>query len=426
MIHNPAIKEKLKILTGAAKYDASCASSCSDRSTPEKGIGNTSMAGICHSWSADGRCVSLLKILMTNHCIFDCSYCINRRSNDIERASFLPEEVVDLTMNFYRRNYIEGLFLSSGVEKSIDETMSRMIRIAKSLRQKHRFGGYIHLKIVPGAASELVREAGLYSDRISVNIELPSEESLQKLAPQKKKDAILTPMKKIGENCQEYALARRNRKLRNKPPAFAPAGQSTQLIIGASPEADYQILRLSESLYRKFKLKRVYYSAFIPVNKNDELLPALREPPLLREHRLYQADFLLRQYGFQAGELLAPQSPNLDLKLDPKADWALRNFDIFPIDINRAPYELLLRIPGLGVTSARRIIATRKVAAIRPKDLKLIGLVMKRAKYFLSINGIPLASSHTPMQQIYLAMQSGNAPEEIQHKVEQLFLPLGA
>lgn len=424
MIENPAIKEKLRILTGAAKYDASCASSCSDRSTPLAGIGNTSMAGICHSWSADGRCVSLLKVLMTNNCVYDCHYCVNRRSNDIERASFTPEELVDLTINFYRRNYIEGLFLSSGVERSVDDTMMRMIRIARTLRYEKKFGGYIHIKVVPGAAQELIQQAGLFCDRISVNVELPSEDSLKKLAPQKKKKAIFSPMKTIGENCEEYALARRDRKIRKKPPAFAPAGQSTQLIVGASPEPDYQILNLTESLYKKFKLKRVYYSAFIPVNEGDAMLPALREPPLLREHRLYQADFLLRQYKFQAGELLAPESPNLDLKLDPKADWALRNFDLFPIDINRAPYELLLRIPGLGVTSARRIVATRKVAAIRPDDLKRIGLVMKRAKYFLSINGIPMASSRTPMNDVYLAMQSGNAPPDIQHQAEQLLLPL--
>jgi putative DNA modification/repair radical SAM protein len=416
MFENPIIKEKLEILTGAAKYDVSCASSGSDRSTPEKGIGNTSTGGICHSWSADGRCISLLKILMSNQCIYDCAYCVNRRSNDIPRAAFTPEEVVDLTINFYRRNYIEGLFLSSGVDKSVDDTMDRMIRIAKKLRDEKSFGGYIHLKIVPGAAQELVRQAGLYADRVSVNVELPSADSLHKLAPQKKKQGIFQPMARIGEECMEYAIARRKSQ---KPPAFAPAGQSTQMIIGASPEPDYMILNLSEALYNKYQLKRVYYSAFVPVNE-DEMLPALPEPPMLREHRLYQADFLMRQYEFKAGELLGPQSPNLDLNLDPKADWALRNFDLFPIDINRSPYELLLRVPGLGVRSAKRIIATRRVAAIRPEDLKRIGLVMKRAKYFLSINGIPLASSRTPLDYVYQAMESGNAPKQ---KHEQLWLP---
>lgn len=378
------IEEKIKILAEAAKYDASCSSSGSTRKAATDGIGNAALSGICHSWAADGRCVSLLKILMSNDCLYDCSYCLSRRSNSLTRATFTPEEIADLTINFYLRNYIEGLFLSSAVYASPDKTMADLVEVCRLLRQKHKFNGYIHLKVIPGCASNLVQEAGLLADRMSVNIELPSEASLNRLAPQKSKKGILAPMKQIGENFTGFQLERK--KSRNAP-NFCPAGQTTQMIIGASNESDFQILNLTENLYNKMSLKRVYYSAYIAVNEGP-LLPAIATaPPLVREHRLYQADWLLRFYKFQSHELLSPAFPNLDERLDPKAAWALRNFDLFPIDINRASYEELLRVPGVGVTSAQRIIQTRRVSAIREQDLKKIGMVLKRARFFITING---------------------------------------
>lgn len=377
------IAEKLTILADAAKYDASCSSSGSSRPAASGGIGNAAMSGICHSWAADGRCISLLKILLSNDCVYDCSYCLNRRSNTVNRATFTPEEVANLTINFYLRNYIEGLFLSSAVYASADKTMADMIEVCRLLRQKHQFNGYIHLKIIPGAAKDLVLQAGFLADRMSVNIELPSESSLTRLAPQKSKQAILAPMKQIDESYSGFKL---ERKKSSKSPSFCPAGQTTQMIIGASAESDLHILGLTENLYTKMNLKRVYYSAYIAVNEGP-LLPALATaPPLIREHRLYQADWLLRFYKFQAHEILSPAAPNLDERLDPKAAWALRNFDFFPIDINRASYEELLRIPGIGITSAQRIIGTRRVAAIREQDLKKIGIVLKRARFFITIN----------------------------------------
>ncbi|MGB0131946.1 putative DNA modification/repair radical SAM protein [Chlorobium sp.] len=377
--------DKLQILSGAARYDASCSSSGSRREGPSCGTGNTSQGGICHSWSDDGRCISLLKILLSNDCIYDCAYCVNRATNPVPRASFSAREVVELTMEFYRRNYIEGLFLSSAVMQSPDHTMERMVGVAELLRTEERFGGYIHLKIIPGSSSALVQKAGLYADRISVNIELPSQESLKRLAPQKHKQAILEPMSLIGRQIQESML---ERKASRHAPRFAPAGQSTQMIVGASPESDLQILRLSEGLYRKMHLKRVYYSAFVPVN-DDNRLPVLASPPLLREHRLYQADWLLRFYGFSAAEILSDDAPNLDETFDPKTSWALRHPEFFPVEINRADYGTLLRVPGIGVTSARRIVAARRFSVITPEGLKKIGVVMKRAKYFITCSGRP-------------------------------------
>jgi len=380
--------EKLSILAEAAKYDVSCSSSGSSRAAAPGGLGNAAVAGICHSWSADGRCISLLKILLSNDCLFDCAYCLNRRSNDLPRATFTPEEVAELTINFYLRNYIEGLFLSSAVYASPDTTMSDMIDVCRLLRTRHRFNGYIHLKVIPGAAQELVEQAGLLADRLSVNIELPSEKSLRQLAPQKTRQSILLPMQQIGESATGYL---QERKKNRHSPRFCPAGQSTQMIIGASGESDLHILNLTQSLYRQMSLRRVYYSAYMAVNASPHLPVVASAPPLVREHRLYQADWLLRFYRFSAEEILSPDMPNLDERLDPKAAWALRHFDLFPLDINRASYEELLRVPGLGVTSARRIIETRRVTAIRPQDLRRIGLVMKRAGYFLSINGRSLS-----------------------------------
>lgn len=375
--------EKLKILADAAKYDASCSSSGSKRKNSPGGLGNGAVGGICHSWSDDGRCISLLKILYTNYCIYDCAYCINRVSNDIPRASFTPEEVADLSINFYRRNYIEGLFLSSAVMKSPDYTMEQMLKTVRLLREEHKFNGYIHLKAIPGADYSLIQKAGYYADRMSVNIELPSKKSLHLLAPQKKMDKIITPMKKIGTGIVENREERKNSK---KVQGFVPAGQSTQLIIGASPEPDYYILKLSEKLYQSFNLKRVYYSAYIPVVKNP-ILPSLRRPPLLREHRLYQADWLLRFYGFKADELLDKKHLNFDPLLDPKANWALNNLHLFPVEINTADYEMLLRVPGIGVKSARRIIKARRAGSISYSDLIKFGTVLKRARFFITCQG---------------------------------------
>ncbi|MDI3546880.1 MAG: hypothetical protein PWR10_532 [Halanaerobiales bacterium] len=377
------LREKLKILSGAAKYDASCSSSGSNRKNTPGGIGNGASSGICHSWSDDGRCISLLKILFTNYCIYDCAYCINRVSNDLPRASFTPEEVIKLTINFYRRNYIEGLFLSSAVIKSPDYTMELLLKTVRKLREEYKFNGYIHLKAIPGADFSLIARAGRYADRMSVNIELPSKKSLSLLAPQKKMESILTPMKEIGLNIKEN---REERKKSKNLPRFVPAGQSTQLIIGASPETDYHILKLCEALYQRFNLKRVYYSAYIPVSNNPSL-PQLRRPPLLREHRLYQADWLLRFYGFAADELLDRANPNFNPKLDPKANWALNHLHLFPLEVNRADYEMLLRVPGIGIKSARRIVSARRTGSIDFDDLEKFGTVLKRARYFITCKG---------------------------------------
>ncbi|HIZ13738.1 MAG TPA: putative DNA modification/repair radical SAM protein [Candidatus Mediterraneibacter stercorigallinarum] len=377
--------EKLNILSDAAKYDVSCTSSGVERRGDGTGMGNCRKAGICHSFSADGRCISLLKILFTNECIYDCKYCINRSSNDVVRTSFTPDEVCTLTMEFYRRNYIEGLFLSSGVLKSPDYTMELIYAALYKLRYEYNFQGYIHVKAIPGADQRLIRMTGYLADRMSVNMELPTAESLRLLAPHKSRKNILAPMRlvqeKMKENRQEITVYR-------SAPRFVPAGQSTQMIIGATPETDYQILRVTESLYKKFDLKRVFFSAFVPVNE-DKALPSIREqgPPLLREHRLYQADWLLRFYHFEADELLDEENPNFNVLLDPKCCWALKHLETFPVEINRADYYTLLRVPGIGYKSAGRIVKARRLGSLEFEDLKKMGVVLKRALYFITCGG---------------------------------------
>ena len=376
---NERVKEKLEILADAAKYDVSCSSSGSKRKNTKDGLGNATGMGICHSYTEDGRCVSLLKILLTNHCIFDCAYCVSRKSNDVKRAAFTVQEVVDLTINFYRRNYIEGLFLSSGIFKNSDYTMERLVRIAKVLRTEHKFNGYIHLKAIPGASDELIHEAGLYADRLSVNLEIPSEMSLKKVAPEKNYADVYQPM-----NYLKGAIVghKEEKKRIRSTPSFAPAGPSTQLVIGATPENDLHILNLADSLYAEQSLRRVYYSGYIPISE-DQRLPALRQPPLIRENRLYQADWLLRFYGFKVDEIVDQQYPDLDLEVDPKMAYALRHPQLFPIDVNQAPYEVILRIPGVGVKSARKMVAARRHGQLRYEHLKKMGIVLKRARYFL-------------------------------------------
>ena len=378
--------EKLTILSDAAKYDAACTSSGVRRKFQPGKIGSTSssIAGCCHSFSADGRCVTLLKVLMTNSCVYDCKYCVNRRSNDTRRAAFTPRELAELTIGFYRRNYIEGLFLSSGVLRNADYTTEQMIHALRILRQEYGFNGYIHAKAIPGTSPELVQQLGLLADRMSVNIELPSQQGLQTLAPDKTREAILRPMglirDKVSESRQELV------KYKHVPP-FAPAGQSTQLIVGATKDTDRHILHLTEALYQKYRLKRVFYSAYVPVVENS-LLPALdTKPPLLREHRLYQADWLLRFYGFQASELLDEAHPDFNPQLDPKCSWAVSHLEHFPVEIMRADYETLLRVPGIGPTSARRIVSARRTAHLRFEDLKKLGVVVKRAQFFLVCDG---------------------------------------
>jgi len=382
--------EKLAILAAAAKYDASCASSGSKRKN-EGGLGDASSSrmGVCHSWTADGRCVSLLKVLFSNYCSHDCVYCVNRRSNDLPRATFEIDELVQLTIGFYRRNYIEGLFLSSGVLGTPDQTMERLNQVVKRLRVQEGFNGYIHLKIIPGTSEALLKEAGSYADRLSVNIELPSERGLKLLAPDKKRDHILKPMAFIHEQTTAFAI---EKPKISKVPNFAPAGQSTQLIVGATQESDLQILRLTEKLYQRVGLRRVYYSAYVPVVTNP-LLPTLTAPPLKRENRLYQADWLLRFYGFDAEEVLDAKQPFLDPELDPKTSWALRNLHLFPIEINRAAKRLLLRVPGIGIKAAERILAARRFGQLDFEVLKKIGVVMKRAKYFITCQGKSLEKS---------------------------------
>lgn len=377
------INEKLRILTGAAKYDVSCSSSGSNRSAKKGNLGSAASCGICHSFTPDGRCISLLKILLTNCCIYDCSYCINRRSNDVERASFTAEEIVSLTMNFYRRNYIEGLFLSSAIVKNANFTMELLTTVVEKLRNEENFRGYIHLKAIPGADEELIKKAGSLVDRMSVNLELPSSKSLKLLAPEKDKDAILKPMELIKNNIIEN---KHDRKLYRNSPIFVPGGQSTQLIVGATKESDLNILNLSENLYNKFDLKRVYYSAYVPVNKGANLTN-LKNPPTLREHRLYQGDWLLRVYGFKASELLNNNNPNFDINFDPKTTYALNNLNLFPVEINTAPYEMLIRIPGIGIRGAKKIVSARRINFLAFSDLKKLGIVLKRAQYFITCKG---------------------------------------
>ncbi|MCL2436063.1 MAG: putative DNA modification/repair radical SAM protein [Lentimicrobiaceae bacterium] len=379
--------DKLQVLAEAAKYDVSCASSGTTRKNSAKGIGSAAGWGICHSFTEDGRCVSLLKIMLTNHCIYDCAYCVNRASNDVPRATFSVSEIVDLTIEYYRRNYIEGLFLSSGVVRNADYTMERMVAVAKDLRTIHRYNGYIHLKAIPGASPELMAQAGLYADRLSVNIEIPSEESLKLIAPQKDYQSVLAPM---GYIHQHFLESKEEKKKYRHAKLYAPAGQSTQMVIGASPESDRQILNLANFLYQQPSMKRVYYSGYIPVNLSDTRLPALSAPPLVRENRLYQADWLLRFYQFNVDEIVNEQYPDLDLELDPKLAYALRHPELFPIDINRAPYEMLLRIPGVGVKSAKLIVTSRRYGHLSLEHLKKMGVVIKRAKYFIICNELPM------------------------------------
>lgn len=422
VIEDLSLEEKLTILSDAAKYDVACTSSGVDRKGQAGSMGNATACGICHSFAADGRCISLLKILYTNECIYDCKYCINRKSNDTVRTSFTPEEVCDLTMQFYRRNYIEGLFLSSGIRKNPTQTMEEIYRALYLLREVHHFNGYIHVKAIPGAAPEIIQMVGFLADRMSTNLELPTAAGLQELAPNKTRKTILAPMRQIQrgisdngygsipflekersfllgkEECKIRTFEGEDRKLPSLregglqlPSAyrsrFVPAGQSTQMIVGATPENDYQILSVAEALYQQFDLKRVFYSAYVALN-DDSKLPAVgTKPPLLREHRLYQADWLLRFYGFEAGELLTEERPNFNVYLDPKCEWALRHLEHFPIEINQAPYSMLLRIPGVGVKSARRIMAARKSTKLDFDNLKRIGVVLKRAHYFITCNG---------------------------------------
>lgn len=373
------IREKLSILADAAKYDVSCSSSGSNRKNTGKGLGDTG-AGICHTYTEDGRCVSLLKILLTNHCIYDCAFCVSRRSNDIQRAAFTVSEVVELTMNFYRRNYIEGLFLSSGIFKNADFTMERLVRIAKKLRLEHRFNGYIHLKSIPGASPELLTEAGLYADRLSINLEMPTETGLKLLAPEKSHEDVRKPLGFVQGAITQF---KDERKIIRSTPKFAPAGQSTQMVIGATPETDMEIMYSADEYYKTFDLKRVYYSGYIPIS-NDARMPGLgTQPPLLRENRLYQTDWLMRFYGFNVRELLNEKHPHLDVEIDPKLSWALRNMDQFPVDINTADYHLILRVPGIGVGSAKKIVQARKFGRLRSDQLRKIGIAWNRARHFI-------------------------------------------
>lgn len=378
------LQKKLMILADAAKYDVACTSSGIDRKSGGQGMGNSKACGICHSFASDGRCISLLKILLSNDCIYDCKYCKNRMSNDVPRATFTPEEICQLTMGFYRRNYIEGLFLSSSVVKNPHYTMELILETLHLLRDKYQFHGYIHVKSIPGADEDLIQRAGFYADRMSCNLELPTAEGLKKLAPNKDRKMILKPLRQVQQgilqNKEELTVYRH-------APKFVPAGQSTQVMVGATPENDYQIISVAEALYKKFALRRVFYSAYVAVNE-DNLLPAVdTKPPLLREHRLYQADWLLRYYGFRADELLSEQHSSFNIALDPKCDWALRNLEQFPVEVNRASYEMLLRVPGIGVTGAQRICMARRHATLNFNDLKKMGIVLKRAVYFITCSG---------------------------------------
>lgn len=374
------IKEKLEVLADAAKYDVSCSSSGGNRKNTNKGLGDSSVPGICHTYTPDGRCVSLLKILLTNHCIYDCAYCVTRSSNDIKRAAFTVEEVVDLTINFYRRNYIEGLFLSSGIFKNADYTMERLVRVAKKLRLEQNFNGYIHLKSIPGASDELMKEAGLYADRLSMNIEIPTKSGLKLLAPEKSHEEMTKPMEFVKN---EIALYKDEVKLFKSTPKYAPAGQSTQMIVGATGESDQKIIKVADHFYKNYKLKRVYYSGYVPVIA-DSRLPSLdTQVPIIRENRLYQADWLMRFYGFMADEIVDDKNPFLDLQIDPKLSWALRNLDKFPVEINTVEKEMLLRIPGIGIQSVNKILEARRFRNLNLEHLKKLGVAVNRAKYFI-------------------------------------------
>lgn len=408
-----SIYEKLQILTDAAKYDVACTSSGVERKGDGTGIGNCSKAGICHSFSTDGRCISLLKILFTNECIYDCKYCVNRSSNDVIRTSFTPDEICTLTMEFYRRNYIEGLFLSSGILKNPNYTMELIYAALYKLRHVCNFQGYIHVKAIPGADPILIQKVGFLADRMSVNLELPTAESLRLLAPHKSRKNILAPMRLVQEKSKEN---RQELTLYKSAPHFVPAGQSTQMIIGASPETDYQILRVAESLYQKFGLKRVFYSAFVAVNE-DKALPARTSdgPPLLREHRLYQADWLLRYYKFEANELLNEKNPNFNIFLDPKCNWALNHLEYFPVEVNRASYDVLLRVPGIGYKSAGRIVKARRFGSLGFEDLRKMGVVLKRALYFITCSGKMMYK--TKIEEDYITRNLLNTKERLPDSV---------
>jgi len=375
------IREKLTILADAAKYDVSCSSSGGNRKNDNKGLGDSSN-GICHTYTEDGRCVSLLKILLTNHCIYDCAFCVSRKSNDVKRAAFTVDEVIELTMSFYRRNYIEGLFLSSGIFKNADFTMERLVRIVKRLRLEEHFNGYIHLKTIPGASEELLTEAGLYADRMSINLEMPTETGLKLLAPDKSHEDVKKPLGFIKDTITQYKDEKKTGLIKSIP-KFVPAGQSTQMVIGATPETDMEIMYSADQYYKNYSLKRVYYSGYIPISYDSRMPVIGTQPPLLRENRLYQADWLMRFYGFDVKELLNPANPRLDADMDPKLSWALRNLDQFPIDINRADYKMILRVPGIGVQSALKIIQARKFGKLRSDQLQKIGIAYNRAKHFI-------------------------------------------
>ena len=375
-------KEKLEILADAAKYDVSCSSSGGKRKN-NGGLGDSSASGICHTYTEDGRCVSLLKILLTNHCIYDCIYCVSRKSNDIKRAAFTVEEVVDLTISFYRRNYIEGLFLSSGIFKDADTTMERLVRVAKKLRNEHNFNGYIHLKSIPGASDILMQEAALYADRLSVNLEIPTESGLKLLAPDKNREDMLQPMRIVQKGIQQY---KDEKKIIKSVPKFAPAGQSTQMIVGATNENDLQIIKVADHFYKNYGMKRVYYSGYIPVTSDNRLPAITAEVPVLRENRLYQSDWLMRFYGFKADEILDSNMPFLDLEVDPKLSWALRHLDQFPVNLQTADYKMILRIPGIGVKTAMKIVSSRRFQVLNIDNLKKLGAAVNRAKYFIDFS----------------------------------------
>ncbi|SEK17693.1 putative DNA modification/repair radical SAM protein [Parapedobacter koreensis] len=413
------ITEKLNILADAAKYDVSCASSGGTRKNTKGGLGNSHISGICHSYTEDGRCVSLLKILLTNHCIYDCAFCVSRRSNDIKRAAFKVQEVVDLTINFYRRNYIEGLFLSSGIFKDADYTMERLLRIVKKLRTEERFNGYIHLKTIPGASEALIREAGLYADRMSINLEMPTEQGLRLLAPEKSHAPVKHSLQLVSQSIAQF---KEERKLLRHVPRFVPAGQSTQMVVGATPETDMDIMHTAHHYYKTYNLKRVYYAGYIPISY-DSRLPAMgTQPPLLRENRLYQTDWLMRFYGFEVHELLNPLHPHLDVEIDPKLSWALRHMEQFPVDINTADYRLILRVPGIGVGSAKKIVQARKFGSLRFDQLKQIGVAVNRARHFIRCADSPFSIGDPTANVIRAQILASTTSKYIEKSVLQLSL----
>jgi putative DNA modification/repair radical SAM protein len=413
------LREKLNILADAAKYDVSCSSSGSNRKNDKNGLGNGHQSGICHTYTEDGRCVSLLKILLTNHCIFDCAYCVSRKSNDIERAAFTVDEVVELTMNFYRRNYIEGLFLSSGIFKNADYTMERLLRVVKKLRLEQRYNGYIHLKTIPGASDELIKEAGLYADRMSINLEMPTEKGLKLLAPDKSHKDVIKPLGFVKDQIVQFS---EEKKLIKSVPKFVPAGQSTQMVIGATPETDKEIMYTADAFYKNFSLKRVYYSGYVPIS-NDNRMPIIgTQPPLLRENRLYQTDWLLRFYGFNVREILNDANPNLDIDVDPKLSWALRNLQHFPVDLNTADYKMILRVPGIGVSSALKIVQARKFGKLHIYQVQKIGIAYSKAKHFIKCVDSPFQLKEYQATQIKAFILAESNSKYLKVATNQLIL----